>query len=335
MRIPTRIKFIYTALIVASVFSFLLSLSLGAVQMSISEIWEAISGVGSSHTADTILWALRIPRTFAAFMVGAALSTSGLNLQTVLRNPLAEPYTLGLSGGSCLGVIVAIVLGLQPEFFWLPAGSLLGCWIAVGIVLWLAGRKMGFESRGLILFGVMVSLFCGALVVTLLSTMSPDSFQSTISWVLGEFGSTRDPWIIWIGPILFVLIILNFLRVSRLNFLQLGEARSFSLGIEPAREKMFFILISTFLTSLAVSISGLIGFVGLVSPHITRRLLKTSRHELLLPAASLVGGCLLVLADTLGRVISTGEVPAGSLAALLGAPILIVLLLGRAHASSE
>jgi len=312
-----------------------LSLHAGSVTIEWTELWRFLTfrGTGDSYI---ILSQLRLPRILSAALIGSSLGAVGLVFQTLLRNPLAEPYTLGLSGGSALGAVLALNLGLTPAIFFIPLLSSLGCLGATGLVLILAHKQLEFESRSLILFGVMISLFFGALVVTGLSILSPDRLQSALFWLLGEFGTTRDQWIINLGPILILGLVLLILKHRALDALSLGEARAMSLGFSPRRERTQIILICTILTAVGVSITGLIGFIGLVSPHLSRRLLKTSSHHSQLMGSSLVGAILLIFADAIGRIVAGNiEIPAGSVAALFGAPVLIFLLMSRHHAHAE
>jgi iron complex transport system permease protein len=322
---------------------FALSLQAGAAHVSFTDYWQWLMHSLnpqnypelSSQTA-TIISEIRLPRTLAAALVGFALGASGLTLQTVLRNPLGEPYTLGLSGGGALGAVVALALELQPWTFWVPAGSVLGCCAAAALVLGFSSRSFGHQSRSLILFGMMISLFFGAAVVTLLSVLNPEKLQQAMNWLLGEFGTTRDQWSYHLWPMILGLFFLLIAFAKHLDHLSLGSSRSLSLGTSPKLYRGFFIIITTFITAMAVSIAGLIGFIGLVSPHIARFLIRTSRHKTLLMASSAIGSGLLLISDSLGRLINTNsEIPAGSISALIGAPILIYFLLRPGHAQAD
>lgn len=314
----------------------LLSLHAGPAPLSWSEIFNWLSGQDISDQARLLLGSLRGPRTAAAFFIGASLAACGLVLQTLLKNPLAEPYTLGLSGASSLGALTALFLALEPLTFWVPALSTVGCFTATFLVLSLAQTRLGFESRTLILFGVMISLFFGALTVFGLSILSPQKVQAGLFWLLGELGTSRDIWITMIAPLLALGIMILFLKAPALDALILGDARTLSLGYSPKRERTILIVVCTFLTALGVSISGLVGFVGLVCPHVARKLLRTANHRWLLAGSIFLGATLLIGADTLGRTVAgTTEIPAGSIAAMIGAPVLIFLLLRDGHASAD
>jgi iron complex transport system permease protein len=323
-------------LIAVALAAALFSLHSGPANTPWGEIFAYLRGVTLDPQSMILIQALRAPRTIAALMIGASLGVSGLILQSLLKNPLAEPYTLGLSGGSSLGAVIALNLGLQPALVWIPALSTAGCLAATVIVLGLARRRLEFESRSIILFGVMVSLFFGALVVSGMAILSPDKMQAALFWLLGELGTSRDEWIYIMGPVLALGLVFALIKARALDALVLGESRTLSLGYSPRLERGLLILLCTILTALSVSIAGLIGFIGLVSPHLARRFVLSSRHSVLMAGSSLIGASLLAFADGIGRVVAgTTEVPAGSVAALVGAPILIFLLVDQRHAPVE
>jgi iron complex transport system permease protein len=325
-----------SVLLILTLISAALSLHAGSAHLNWSEISHYLAGQNLNEQSSFIFAHLRLPRTEAALVIGASLGAAGLVLQTLLRNPLAEPYTLGLSGGSSLGAVTALYLSLEPSTLWIPLLSSAGCFFAVILVFGLAHRKVVHESQSLILFGVMISLFFGALVVAGLSILSPEKLQTALFWLLGEFGTSRDQWIFHLGPALIFCLVILFLKTNALDALALGEARAVALGFSPKAETRILIFICTILTSLSVSIAGLVGFIGLVSPHLARRFLKTSNHRYLLIGSILIGAGLLTVADSLARTLAgTGEVPAGSIAALIGAPVLIFLLMRKNYASAE
>lgn len=325
------------AFLLLSVFvAALLSLKLGTIQISWSEMFSFFVGKNVQAQSSMALGFFRIPRTAAAFFVGSTLAVAGTLLQSLLRNPLADSYTLGISGGSAVGASLAMHLALLPAFISIPLFSFLGALFAVVFVLLLAGKTLKYESRTLILVGLMTSLFLGAVSVFSISILPIEKNQSALSWLMGEFGSPRDNWVATFYLLATAPWVFIFKKSAVLDILSLGDVKSVSLGLNPRREKTALILTATFLTSLAISISGLVGFVGLVSPHLARRFLKTSLHKYVLPGSFLIGGFLLMAADTLGRtLIADKEIPAGSLSAVIGAPILIFLLLERSYAQSE
>ena len=316
------------ALVILTALAFV-SMITGGSEVGLSALLGAVFGDGNAvDPADQFILAnVRFPRTMSCLTVGACLGLSGALLQTLLRNPLAEPYTLGLSGGATLGAILAILLKLQPAWLLIPFSSVLGCLAVTSIILKIAWRGTFYSQRTLILCGVMISLFCGSLVVLLMTMFDPYQMQSSFFWMLGQMGSDRDHW--W--PILFLLFALSLAGgladARNLDRLLLGEDIAASLGTRLRAMRLKVVLTVALLCSVGVSISGLIGFVGLLAPHLAALLFKR-QHRWNLPASSVMGAGFLLLADVLSRAIGgEREIPAGGVVALVGAPVLIFLML--------
>jgi len=274
-----------------------------------------------------ILIELRFPRTMACIVVGACLGLCGALLQTLLRNPLAEPYTLGLSGGATLGAVLAILLRLQPAWLMIPFASVAGCLLVTAFILKIAWRETFYSQRTLILCGVMISLFCGSLVVLLMTLFDPYQMQSSFAWMLGQMGSDRDHW--W--PLLFILFAISLAwslkNAVHLDRMLLGEEIAASLGTSLRPVRLSLVITVALLCSVGVSISGLIGFVGLLAPHLAS-LVANRQHRWNLPMSAAQGALFLLLADVLARAIGgEREIPAGGVVALVGAPLLVFLML--------
>ncbi|HEX4922454.1 MAG TPA: iron ABC transporter permease [Bdellovibrionales bacterium] len=303
------------------------SLSVGGSNVGMTELGAWITGQSLDEAALYILTDVRLPRTMACLVVGCGLGLSGALLQTLLKNPLAEPYTLGLSGGATLGAVLAILLRLQPAWLLIPFSAVGGCLLVTFFILKIAWRNTFYSQRTLILCGVMTSLFCGSLVVLLMTLFDPYQIQSSFFWMLGQMGSDRDRW--W--PLLLALLIGSTIWCLRssadLDRLLLGEDIAASLGTKLAPLRISLIVIVALLCAMSVSISGLIGFVGLLAPHLAL-LLGPRQHRWHLPFSALMGGSFLLAADILARAIGgEREIPAGGIVALFGAPILVVLML--------
>ncbi len=318
-------KKIFLLLLLNITFIFI-SLSVGAAHISISDLWSSLF---NPHSSDSffILTELRFPRTMALVSIGLALGFSGTLLQTLLDNPLSEPYTLGLSGGATLGAVLALMFGIKPIWLTLPMGAVLGCVLATLLVLYFLKNKILWKANSIILIGVMISLFCGSFVTLIISLLEPTQVQLAVYWMMGQVGSEKDLW--W--PALFVIFVFSLFLGLRhhvdLDRILLGEDTAINLGTNVSSVRLLFILIVCLLTSLAVSIAGLVGFVGLVAPHVSYHILGTRRHYKTLLASPLVGSLLFLSADILARTFSYDiEIPSGSLMALLGAPILIYYL---------
>ncbi len=280
-----------------------------------------------------IVWDLRLPRALGAALVGAVLAASGTVMQGVFRNPLASPYLLGIASGASAGAALAIVLGLAG--LWLPLGAFAGGALVVAAVYGLAaGRAGGERGVTLILAGVALgALFSAA--TSFLIFLSGERMPEIVFWIMGSLGRVGWGALAWLAPLalLGLALLLPFMR--ELNALALGEAGARSLGIEPRRFVRGLLLVTTALTAAAVSVTGTIGFVGLITPH-ALRLLVGPDHRVLLPAAALGGALFLVLADALARTVwAPLELPVGVLTAFTGAPFFLYLLLARRAGALE
>jgi iron complex transport system permease protein len=276
---------------------------------------------------------LRLWRIVQGSLVGAALATSGAVLQAVLRNPLAEPYVLGLSAGA--GLLVALLLSLAAASAaaaagWAPpaaafAGAMLSLFAVVHIAEGAAGRR---SPHTLILAGVGWSALCGSLLMFAVTRLSGDGLRSLAWWFLGDL-QAYDPRLAAVAATLvLVLLVVLFFRARDLNVLALGDEATLHLGLHPERTRLLFLALAAALAGIAVSVAGLIGFVGLVIPHLCRAAVGGD-HRRLLPACALAGAAALCVFDGLGRtVLHPEEIPAGVLTALAGAPFFLALLRG-------
>ncbi len=314
------------------------SLSVGPSEIRFSEVLSRLFSDSSEISAamiNEIIFGIRLPRTLAALSVGGALALAGLLLQNLLQNDLAEPYTLGISGGATLMLVLFSVLcktaltSIPVEnLYWVQAVvTASGALVATQAVLTLGDRHRLNSSRSLILIGLMVSLFCGSLISVLLAVMDATSLQSTMYWMMGLLGTERDQ--LWPAPFLALIIggVWCFKNKRGLDALLVGDEMAQSLHPHLNQLKHKVVWICALLAATAVCTAGLIGFVGLIAPHVARRWIKGSLiGEVLLPAVW-VGSALLLVADLLARSLPTeSEVPAGALIAILGGPLLIYLI---------
>ena len=298
---------------------FIVSLNTGASNISIFDIFSQ----NLTLTDQMILFDLRLTRTFVCIFVGASLALSGLLLQSFLKNPLAEPYTLGLSGGSSLGSILFLSMSWQFLFF----GSFVGCWFVTFLILQFRKIFTFKQKHNLILLGVMISFLCGSIVTLTVSFMEPQKLQTALFWMIGQCGTERDQyWYLSCLAFLFCLF-WSLKSAKKLDMFLIDEKTVKSLNPTQKSFERNLILIVSLLTSISVSICGLIGFVGLLSPHICRLILKTSRHKTGLLYSSLLGALFFLSADILGRIIGgTLDIPTGSITAIIGSPFFIFLL---------
>ncbi|MDZ8183677.1 MAG: iron ABC transporter permease [Nostoc sp. ChiSLP02] len=301
-----------------------LSLSQGAVPLSMSEFWQAILRQGDP-IKQTILWDLRLPRICAAVLVGAALGMSGALLQGMLRNSLADPFILGISAGAGLIVILTIVWQIFPIA--IPLAAWIGAILTSAIVILLGRGTSGISVERLILGGVAVSSLFGAVQSTLLLLAEDGQIQIALSWLIGSLNGRGWQEIFTASPYIIVALVAGCLLARSVNVLALGDDLAVGLGLSLTRSRLLIGGVATLLAASAVSIGGLIGFVGLVVPHGVRLLVGTD-HRFVLPLSALAGAWLLTFADLLSRL-GAVELPVGSVTALLGSPLFIWLLYRR------
>lgn len=271
----------------------------------------------------SILWTIRMPRAVMAFLVGAALAASGTVMQSVLRNPLASSYTLGVSSGASLFAAIIIVSGFTLPLigqYTLPLFGFLGGLGTVFLAMGLALRfDRNLENQTVILVGMVLSLFVNALL-TLVTALSADSLSRLVFWQMGSFSGQS-----WAncGLVMSILVVglLVLMRYSReMDLMTFGEEQAMSAGVDLRRVKFILITFSSLLTGTAVSLAGVIGFVDLIAPHVVRKIFG-SNHRLVVPMSALFGGAFMVLADMVSRtILAPEELPVGAVTALIGAP---------------
>ncbi len=273
----------------------------------------------------TILWQIRFPRVLLAALVGATLSLGGLVFQALLHNPLAEPYILGISGGAAVGAIIGILLGLGP-FPGVAALAFLGSMGVMVVVIFLTPRETGDNKNALLLSGVMVNALCTAVILFCVTMTQDARLHNILYWLMGDLSVALPGQIFLLAVLVLPCFVALFLLARPLNLLYLGEEQAGYLGLNVSGVTYLLLGITSFMLSVAVCQSGLVGFVGLVVPHLLRLGLGPE-HRLLVPACILGGGAYLVWCDLLARVLpSQGELPVGVITALLGAPLFIILL---------
>jgi iron complex transport system permease protein len=286
---------------------------------------------GISRNEEMIIWNIRLPRVLLAFFVGASLGLAGAAFQGLLRNPLADPYTIGVSSGASLGAVSVLffqftLFGLGS--FTLPVVAILGGFVSLIVVFGLvrlSSRSLSIET--IILAGIIVSAFIGAVVSLIISLSDRDSMTQIIYWLYGSVGMRGWSHIQLIIPFMLVgsLILINHYR--ELNALALGEDVADHIGVDVKKGKLYILIGASLLTGAAVAVSGSIGFVGLVIPHLVR-ILTGPNHRHVLPLSLMVGGAFLILADLVSRsIIAPKELPIGVVTALIGAPVFALLLI--------
>ena len=276
-----------------------------------------------------ILWQVRVPRVLLAFMVGGSLAAVGASLQALLRNPLADPYVIGISSGAALGAAVAVLFGIGlsiPGLSVLPFYAFLGALFALLIVYRIAVSYGSFSIHTLLLGGVVLNAIFSALILFLTTLADPYKASGMYAWLMGSLTGPDFPTVLVLAVYLLLGVAVLISQASALNLLTLGEEAARSLGVEVERVKRVLFAAAALLTGSVVAFSGLIGFVGLIVPHAVR-LVFGADHRLLLIASGMVGGIFLMLADTVARtLLSPTEIPVGVMTALVGGPVFLYLL---------
>lgn len=320
---PTRRRavLILAALAGLSQLSIILALMVGSIPISPAEVLSTLVDPSGSIAADVVR-NLRLPRALTGFACGGLLALAGALLQVLLRNPLADPYVLGISGGAGIGALLAIILGFGVVGVnGLALGGALG---TMFLVFGLAHGDGGWTQSRLLLTGVIVAAGCGAVVTLMLAVAPDDRLRGMLFWLMGDLSQTNDPALTLIVLAATLLIALPFAR--ELNLLARGAdvAQALGVAVRPLRRGVY--LVASLATAAAVTQAGAIGFIGLIVPHLVR-LTTGNDQRLLLPASVLAGGSLLVIADTLARtMLAPQQLPVGVLTALIGVPAFLFLL---------
>lgn len=311
----------WTLLVLVAVVALIASVMLGPAAVPIGDLLRS-----------NIVWSLRLPRALLAFLVGGALGVAGAGLQALVRNPLADPFLLGLSGGAGLGAVLAIALHLSGPWA-LPIAAFIGALAALALVYRLGsiggaggGGGGALDPRILLLGGVAVGAFAAAITTAIVSLADAAELRNAFLWLWGGLSGASWDAVLLVAVYVPIPLIVLFAASRPLDLLALGEESAGYLGADVEAVKRRVYLAASLLTAAAVAVSGVIGFVGLVVPHIAR-LFWGHRHRALLPAAFLGGGALLAIADTLARtVVAPRELPVGVVTALIGVPVFAVLL---------
>jgi len=326
-----KISFKLLILIFISFLSLMIAVGIGSVNIPINQIINIISHhlfntpLDSDISASTasIIWNIRLPRSIMAFIVGAGLAASGTVMQSILRNPLASSYTLGVSSGASLGAAIMIVFGINIPLmgaFGLPFVGFIGGLITVLLVMAMTSKiDKSLSNQTIILVGMVFSLFVNALL-TLFFALARQFMEQLILWQLGSFAGQN-----WshVGITLLITVISIFLLMrysQEMDIMTFGEDQAQSIGVNLKKIKILLISIASLITGSAVAFVGIIGFVDLIAPHVVRKIFGTT-HKLVIPTSALFGGTFMVLSDLIGRVlVSPSELPVGAVTALIGAP---------------
>jgi cobalamin transport system permease protein len=318
-----RLALLLAVLVVAIV----ISMATGAASVPLATLLDVLRGK-SDPTSRAIVLDLRLPRTLLAVIVGGGLAVSGAAFQALLRNPLAEPYILGVSGGAAVGAVAAVVTGVATTAAWgLPLAAFAGAVLAIGLAFWIALRVgRGFDTRVLLLAGVVLGAFFNAVILLLLTYTDIESFRSAVFWMMGSLSTASWPVVAIVATHVVPLSLILVLLARALNILAAGEETAVFLGVRVEAVKIAVYAMGSLIVAASVALCGVIGFIGLIVPH-ALRLLWGGDHRLLLPGSFLAGGAFLLLADSAARsVASPAELPVGVITALVGVPLFVLIL---------
>lgn len=317
------VSFLFLLLIFVAMF---LGLSLGSTKTGLNEVLKSLlRREEADPVLNTIIWNIRFPRVLLAALVGATLSLGGLVFQALLRNPLAEPYILGISGGSAIGAIIGILMGLS-RFPGVSFISFMGSIATLLLIFVMSSGQSILKKDSLLLSGVMINAFCSAIIMFLISMTQDYRLHNIIFWLMGDLSMATIRQAVILTAMLFPCYILIFWLSHSMNLLLMGKEMAQTMGVNIKAVTVILLLTTSFMVSATVSHCGLIGFVGLVMPHLLR-LLFGPDHRVLVPACVMGGGAYMVLCDLLARTLpEQGEMPAGVITAIIGAPLFIFLL---------
>jgi iron complex transport system permease protein len=326
---PAKVAAVSAIMLAILAVVILISLSLGTAHVSLKNIFDAIIGtMPADDPSRLIIFRIRLPRIMLAGVVGFALSLGGVVFQAILRNPLADPFVLGVSSGSAFGAVIAIFLGLGFTIG-VPVMSFAGALFTIYLVMTIGARKIGVESTTILLTGVIINAFFTAIIMFFIAVAADDRLHTMLFWLYGDLSQSKFSQLFIIGPFVLVSSVILFSFSRDLNIITTGEENAAQMGVEVSRIKVAGLVIVSLTMGLVVAFSGLIGFVGLIVPHLTRMAFR-SDHRLLIPTAAIGGAIFLILADTIARtVVSPNELPVGVITAFLGAPFFIILLRKR------
>lgn len=330
----------FTIILVSIVVFFFLNLILGTISIPLRSIWNIIWNTGEESLIwQNIIWKSRFPQTITALFAGAGLAISGLQMQTVFRNPLAGPSELGISSGASLGVALMILLSgslggialSKVGFFGeiaISFAAIAGAFAVMGIIIAISQRIRG--NVILLIIGVMIGYIANAIIGVLKFFSNDEDVRAYVIWGLGSFSKVSGDQVYTFVGIMLVLIPLSFLLIKTLNLMLLGESYARNLGLNIKRSRLYVITCSCVLTAIITAYCGPIVFLGLAVPHLCRTIFQTSDHRILMPAVTLAGASLSLFCNLIARMPGMeGALPINSVTALIGAPIVISVLFGK------
>lgn len=319
MRLRSSALFIFLTVLMAVLFCT--DLSVGAVSIPLGDVWAALTGGDCPRSTAKIILNIRLIKAVVALLAGAALSVSGLQMQTLFRNPLAGPYVLGISSGASLGVALVVLAGVGSSI-----GIVGAAWIGAGAVL-LVIAAVGHRIKDImviLILGMMFSSGVSAVVQILQYLSKEESLKAFVIWTMGSLGDVTSAQLLILIPSVFAGLVLAVLTIKPLNLLLFGEEYAVTMGLNVRKSRALLFLSTTLLAGTVTAFCGPIGFIGLAMPHVTRVLFRNSDHRVLLPGTILTGACVLLLCDLISKIFT---LPINAITSLLGIPIVVWVVL--------
>lgn len=325
-------------LLLLALFSLAFGFRVGSTPLSWGDIWDIFAHkwfqqpTTLSNAEVIILWDIRVPRVFLSFLVGGSLAISGAIAQSVLQNPLASPFTLGVSSGASLGAALVIFMGLQLPFFPQYTQITMGFLFGIGTIFFVLGLSFqmdkGMSNTSVVLTGMVISLFFNGILSTLMVFFSQES-SKMVQWSMGSFAMRGWSHVEMIFPVMVLGLLLSLALARELDLFSFGSAQAQSMGVATVPVKVGAFILMAWMTGACIAVSGIIGFVDLIAPHVARKWVG-NRHIALLPASFLIGGTLMTATDTVARtILAPSELPVGAVTALLGAPFFFYTYRGQ------
>lgn len=334
--IRKKIKYLSVALLLVAllVLGLLLSVSFGTMNIDVKSVFSVILSrvlnvdTTVTKSVDAVVWNIRLPRILCSIFVGMGLAVSGVIFQGILQNPLADPYTLGISTGASFGASLALFAAICFGFY-IPVtlSALLWAFITLLFVIAIAKKGNSLESTNLIIAGIIISSILSS-GVSFIKMLSGENVGAIVFWIMGSFSSTDWSQVALVAPVVTLCTIVAVLLSDRLDIMALGDSNANALGVNTNRLRFIYLILGSTMTAVCVSVCGVIGFVGLVVPHLLRFWL-TANNRIIMPLSALLGGLLLMCADSITRVLTAGEIPVGVLTTLIGGPFFIFIFTQR------
>lgn len=329
-----KIKYsiVFTLLVIMLCVFIVGSVLLGSMKISVSQVitvilgkifnGELLSEIPENVTA--VIWEIRVPRILCAALTGMALAVSGVIFQGILKNPLADPYTLGISTGASFGASLAILLNITMGIF-VPVSflAIIFAGITLFFVIITARRGNSLESSNLIISGIIVSSVLSS-GISLIKMLAGEEVASIVFWLMGSISGKGWDDVFLLLAVVLIGTVVAVIFSKELDIMALGDKNAFALGVNPHKTRLFYLITGSVLTAVCVSVCGIIGFVGLIVPHLLR-FTFSSKNKILIPLSALSGAVLLLLADSITRVLTAGEIPVGVITTLLGGPFFIYI----------